>query len=219
MVSRMQRIWCNAALFSAACLLLACPSEVQIEDDGAGGGAAPIGTGTGPTGAGGDGTGTGALDAQRIEDACRTMCLSGCGKASDCTADCVAQYPNVLPACTDAVVALLGCRTKKGDTLSCPDAYEDCYDLLTAYHGCQNPLHCGSLGDLLDCDPPEGSSCGCRGDCDAGHTAGSTCTFDVETGIETCTCSFDGVLVGECESSYRTSCDVRSSVCCAPFWR
>lgn len=223
-VVRMERYWSANGLLLAAGLMAGCSSEVRIEDGGGGddGGTAQStsGAGAGPTGAGGGGTGTGVPYGQQIEDACREVCLSGCGENVDCTDQCVSGFANVLPGCTDETVALLGCMKKpEGSTLDCPDAYDDCYDLLMAYYDCQNPLDCGSQGDILECASTGGSSCDCSGDCAGDHRAGASCTYDNETETEICDCSFDGVVVGQCQQVFQSSCDIRSTVCCAPFWR
>ncbi len=214
----MERHWSAKGLLLAAGFFAACSSEVQIED-GAGGDAQST-TGAGPTGAGGGGTGSGVPYTQQVEDACREMCLSGCGENSDCTNACMKGYPNVLAQCADETVALLGCLKKKdGNTLECPSMDADCYDQMVAYHRCQNPLLCGSTSQDMQCEPSPDWSCSCTEGCDGGHIAGASCTYDPETDTEICDCSFDGVVVGQCQQVTQTSCQISSTVCCAPFWR
>ncbi len=207
----------HPSLLVMAAALSACAAEVRVVEGGDGGGGS-LGTGGTTESVTGAGGGSPSVAAQ-IREACRTMCLSGCGVASGCTDACVASFPTTLPECADEATALLGCLTKTGDTLECPSTDRECADPSFAYHLCQNPLLCGTWGDPPQCGSGDGPGCACTQGCDDGHLAGAACTYDFEDEIETCECSFDGVVVGQCQNALDSHCGIYSSVCCAPFWR
>ncbi|UQA61821.1 hypothetical protein [Polyangium aurulentum] len=93
---------------------------------------------------------------------------------------------------------------------TCGEFHPNCIDEFDAFETCVASAPCATddqcTGDF--------ESCNCKIDCSGKHLE-ADCHFD-DDGKSTCTCSFDGQVVGTCTSAVR-KCGNLTGCCAAVF--
>jgi hypothetical protein len=175
----------------------ACSGDVEIEREGQ------------------DGSDTSDASSSAICQAyCSHRVQVGCqDDEASCVASCEEHFQNA-GRCASVYGEIYLCTLENPASPPECTLSPKCESLSDAYTACVASAPCEELGQCVLHGLSEGGECYCKNDC-SGTILESNCTFEPD-GTTTCTCSFNGEVVGSCTVEYE-KCNNLNGCCAAVF--